>query len=162
VARFDLKPASNSSKFGLCSFCFIVQTSNSSYLKERLVISCPCCPNEVKYVFAEAVAKSQGRNLVNKEKRLAELFEAAAEDGVDLNIPGLNINNQANSRSGTSTSRSSTASSAAGGSRVGGRHTPDYAAADTHFSRFVAHHLLCFFSRRSRRLVASDCKAAGF
>jgi hypothetical protein len=136
VAKFGLKAASNNSKQGMCSFCLVVQTSNSAYLKEHLVVVCLSCPDSVKYVFAESVSKSQGRNLTNKPKALADLAERAAEDGVDLNICGLNINNQTNSRSSTSTSRSSTSSSAAGGSRSLGTHTPDYAAADAHFSRY--------------------------
>jgi hypothetical protein len=135
VERFDLKAASNNSKFGMCPFCFVVQTANSAYLKEHLVVVCLSCPDEVKCVFAESVSKSKGRCLVSKRKALEDLAERAAAAGLVLNICDLNINNATNSRSSTSTSRSSTASSAAERSRAGGRHTADFALADTHFSR---------------------------
>jgi hypothetical protein len=94
VARFGLKAATNSSKSGMCSFCFVVQTSNSAYLKEHLVISCPSCPNEVKYVFFKGVSTSKGRNLANKDKKLADLCAvplsaAAAAAAAGATTPSL-------------------------------------------------------------------------
>lgn len=129
IARFELKKASNRCSKALCRYCFVIASSNSTYLKADL-IECQHCPTEVKIFFAEGAARNFGRGKASLTNALKVVAEQAEAEGVTLDVSTRPEALRGNGRHSTSSTLSSRTSEEP-------RRQPDFEKVDSSFSKWA-------------------------